>query len=148
MSTKPLTPKQTAFIEALREYVTIKNASIVAGVTKTTHYEWLKNSETYKKAYDAIEEERMQSARDELADRALFGHLKIEYDGQGNPTKATTGYETGLSVAYARANLPEYRETKDLNVNVETKTIKVDNDKMKSIRDDVFDEEDDDAEGA
>jgi hypothetical protein len=65
-------PKRAAFLAAIAECPSISRASKSAKISRSTHYEWLKDQE-YKKAFEVAWERGKQALHDKAVERAQDG---------------------------------------------------------------------------
>jgi len=83
LGVKNLKPKQRAFLVAYIETGNITKAARMAHMSRTNHYEWLKESEDYKEAFAQAEEAVADRLEEEAWRRAVEGTVKpVFYKGQ------------------------------------------------------------------
>lgn len=87
-----LSPRQLALLAAYRQCAHVTRASQLAGVTRTTHYAWLKENADYRDAFQEAEQEAAVVLEEEAHRRAVLGVLKPVYQGG-----QLVGYETVYS---------------------------------------------------
>ncbi len=79
---RQLTPKQRAFLKAFAVCCSVTKAAAAAGISKTTHYAWLKESERYREAYALAEPMAVDALEDEAVRRAFEGYDEpVVYQG-------------------------------------------------------------------
>jgi molybdenum-dependent DNA-binding transcriptional regulator ModE len=74
--------KQKAFLEALAILGTIDHAAKAVRMSRSTHYRWLEENETYVNAVDDVLESYRDSIRAEVHRRAIDGWQEpVVYQG-------------------------------------------------------------------
>lgn len=78
--------KQRAFIAAYAATANMTAAATAAKTNRSNHYKWMTNDETYRRAFEAIQEEVGQTLEDEAVRRAHEG-VKRPVMYRGKPVK-------------------------------------------------------------
>ena len=150
MNTKQRKQVQKVFIESLLCDSNVSLACEVAGINRTTAYQWRKDDEDFATQWDDVIERARDVARQSIYARGIIGwdepivsmgQAVYEYkpmlddsgkpilDGKGKPImmrdKPLTVHKWSDSLAalYARANLPEYKEKQQIDLNAQITTI-------------------------
>jgi hypothetical protein len=97
--------KARAFLAAYRETASITKAAAAAKIDRTMHYRWLLNA-SYKKAFEAAQEEAAQTLEDEAIRRATEGTLEPVFY-QGDKCGAVRRYSDGLMQFLLRGFRPQ-----------------------------------------
>lgn len=138
------------FLEALRQDPTVSLACEVAGVGRATVYRWREQSKTFAQAWDDAVERCRDVARRSIYQRGILGwdekvasqgQVVMEYepvvDGEGNQRFDEKGrplfkggkpllihkYSDSLAALYAKANLPEYKDKPQVNINAQLEDL-------------------------
>ena len=85
-----LTDSQRTFLAVYGEMGVIKRACKVAGVARSSHYEWLEGNPEYKRAFEDAQEDAADSLEAEVYRRAVKGVRKA------------TGWYKGVAGGYVR----------------------------------------------
>src|SRR4030095_1521706 len=94
--------RQRAFLAAYAATASVKAAAAAAKLAFVTHYDWLKNDQTYRAAFEGVQDQAAQALEDEAVRRAHEG-VKRPVLYQGKPVKTGRGrssrilYETEYS---------------------------------------------------
>ncbi len=64
-------PKKRAFLVAYSEYPNVKEAAILADISRELHYDWLQKDADYRDAFALAKEMAADVLEDEIADRIL-----------------------------------------------------------------------------
>jgi hypothetical protein len=134
------------FLEALRQDPTVSLACEVAGVARATVYRWREQSKTFAQAWDDAIERCRDVARSSIYQRGILGwdekvasqgQMVMEYepvvDDEGNQRFDERGrplvkggkpllvhkWSDSLAALYAKANLPEYKDKPQVNINAQ-----------------------------
>lgn len=150
MNTKQRKQVQKVFIESLLRDSNVSLACEVAGINRTTAYQWRKDDEEFATQWDDVIERARDVARQSIYARGIIGwrepvismgQLVYEYepvldengepilDSKGKPKmrrgelKTIQKWSDSLAALYARANLPEYKEKQQIDLNAQITTI-------------------------
>ena len=110
-----LTPKMQRFLAAYARCARINQAAKTAKVAKQSHYNWLEESEAYRRTFARTQAMIGDLAEDACVERAIFGVAKpVLHQGQevrlnGKPLYETE-YSDSLLLALLRRFKPEFRE--------------------------------------
>jgi hypothetical protein len=134
------------FLEALGQDPTVLLACEVAGVARKTVYRWREQSKTFAEQWDEAVERGKDVARSSIYRRGILGwdekvasqgQVVMEYepvvDDEGNQLFGERGkplvkggkplmihkWSDSLAALYAKANLPEYKEKPQVNINTQ-----------------------------
>jgi hypothetical protein len=94
-----------AFLAAYRQTASITKAAAAAKIDRGMHYRWLANA-SYKKAFEAAQEEAAQTLEDEAIRRATEGTLEPVFY-QGDMCGAVRRYSDGLMQFLLRGFKPQ-----------------------------------------
>jgi hypothetical protein len=99
--------KARAFLAAYRRCANITRAAEAAGIEKTIHYRWLKQSEAYAADFREAQEQAAQVLEDEAVERATIGvYEPTIYQGEFTyPMIERVDAETG-EVTLERSKVP------------------------------------------
>ncbi len=103
---KPLTDQQTEFLVAYRTEGRVKPAAARAGCSRELHYNALRTSETYRKAFAMVQQDFVDELEEEMRQRAIYG-VKIPKFYRGEVIGYETRYSDTLLMALLEANNPE-----------------------------------------
>jgi hypothetical protein len=108
-------PKQAAYLTALINTAGIRNqACKLARVSRSSHYRWLDESETYRGLFARAMQQVVDALEDECTRRAVDGVTKGIYF-QGDRVATERVYSDGLMMFLLRGAAPEkYRERTEL----------------------------------
>ncbi len=110
-----LTEAQRLFLEVYAEMGVIKRACKVAGVGRSSHYEWLENNPAYRAAFEAAKEDAADSLEAEVYRRAVKGVRKPAGWYKGVAGGYVREYSDVLLMFRLKALRPDkYRERVDL----------------------------------
>ena len=106
---KTLQLKREAFLAAYAEVGTITHAAELAGVTRTSHYDWM-NDQEYVERFREAEKQACDRLEQEVRRRAVEGVLEpVFYQGQECGT--VRKYSDTLLIFATKGALPQkYRE--------------------------------------
>jgi hypothetical protein len=80
---KTTAQRKAAFLRALGDSGSIAKSARVAGIDRTTHYEWLAKDPRYRARFEGASAMRRDTVLDALMERAVFGVFKpIIYKGK------------------------------------------------------------------
>lgn len=146
MNAKQRKQVQKTFIESLRSDSNVSMACEVAGISRETAYRWRNEDEDFLTQWDDTIERARDVARQSIYARGILGwdepvvsmgqavyeyepvlgdDGKQLYDNKGKPMmrrgKPLTVHKWSDSLAalYARANLPEYKEKQQIDLNAQ-----------------------------
>ncbi|MFB3432003.1 MAG: hypothetical protein ABL309_13885 [Phycisphaerales bacterium] len=107
-----LSETQLAFLSAFRAGVKITNAARIAGISRTTAYQWMRDDERFSQAFQRVKQERVDEAIEEAYRRAVKGTMEPVFGSNGLDGKtAVVGYKRKYSdrllVEILRAERPE-----------------------------------------
>src|SRR5215831_12295042 len=108
--------KQRAFIAAYAQTANMTAAAAAAKTQRSNHYKWVADDETYRRAFEAIQEEVGQTLEDEAVRRAHEGVKRpVLYKGvpvkQGRRILYEIEYSDQLLLALLKRFRPNlYRE--------------------------------------
>lgn len=134
------------FIEFLREDPTVSLACEYIDMSRESVYNWREKDQKFAKAWDDALERAKDVARSSIYKRGILGweepmvsmgqivcEEKLLLDQDGNPQFDKRGkpimvkgepilmrkWSDGLALAYAKANLPEYKEKQQIDINAQ-----------------------------
>lgn len=134
------------FLESLKSDPNVSLACDMAGISRTVAYIWKKEDEAFADAWEAALERTRDVARSSIYQRGILGwdepvvsmgqavyeyepvldeHGEQKFDAKGKPLmkrgKPLTIHKWSDSLAslYAKANLPEYKEKPQVNINAQ-----------------------------
>lgn len=99
-----------AFLAAYRQTASITKAAAAAKIDRGMHYRWIENA-SYKKAFEAAQEEAAQHLEDEAVRRATEGTLEPVFY-QGIKCGAVRRYSDGLLQFLLRGFRPQKYSSK------------------------------------
>lgn len=110
-----ISPKQDAFLEAIRQCPIIKTAAKVAGIHHGTHYDWLENDPAYP--------EKFKAAFLEGRDLVLQTMWKLGVEGVSVPKLLGEGviwlkeWDSKVTLALAKGWMPEvFSDSKEIKI--------------------------------
>ncbi len=103
-TSKPITERQQGFLDAYQATGQVKSAAAQAGCSRELHYGALRTSETYREAFDLVEQRLAAELEEELWQRAVYG-VKIP--------KFYRGEVIGYEIRYSDTLLMTLLETRD-----------------------------------
>ena len=106
-----LNPKQQAFLTAFQKCGTVKQSAEVAGIDKTTHYNWLANEWRYRALFEQIKYTVGDMLEATALEHALEGTEK-PIAWQGVITDSYREFDHVLLMKLLGRFKPEYREPK------------------------------------
>lgn len=107
---KKWTPKKAAFVAAYAKCGNVTEACEIAGVSKSVHYDWLKNDEIYKKAIKEALSEAVDLMEKEARRRAVEGTDEPVFYKGGECGKIRKYSDTLLIFLLKAARPKKYRE--------------------------------------
>jgi len=141
---------QEIFIESLKSDPNVSLACDVAEISRDTAYRWRGENEAFAKLWDDAIERTKDVARSSIYQRGIIGwdepivsmgQVVCEYepalDGEGNLVFDKRGkplmlrgkpltvhkWSDSLAALYAKANLPEYKEKQQIDLNAQITTM-------------------------
>jgi hypothetical protein len=137
------------FLESLRVDPNVSLACDKAEISRETAYRWRDGDETFKTAWEKAIERTRDVARSSIYQRGILGWLEpaisngqLVYEmepvldegghqvfDKGKPLMKKTKpvmipkWSDTLAVAYAKANLPEYKEKQQIDLNAQITTL-------------------------
>lgn len=106
MTCDALTPNQEKFLAAFAGHVRVSKAAEIAGVARTQHYAWLKESKVYAGAFELVREQASQALEDEAVRRAVDGVEKPVFY-RGEVCGHVVEYSDPLLALLLKANFPD-----------------------------------------
>ncbi len=103
---KLITERQQGFLDAYQVTGQVKSAAARAGCSRELHYGALRTSETYREAFDLVEQRRAAELEDELWQRAVYG-VKIPKFYRGEVIGYEIRYSDTLLMRLLEARDPE-----------------------------------------
>lgn len=116
-----LQPHMREFLKAYMETLTIVEAAEVVGVSRQSHYYWLKHTPGYRELFEVAEQEVRDQWRRIYADRTKTGLTERMYDADGNLKHTRIREDAALLKMQMMAVDPETynpERSKDTNVNI------------------------------
>ncbi len=101
---KPITQRQQVFLDAYQVTGQVRSAAARAGCSRELHYGALRTSETYREAFDLVEQRRAAELEEALWQRAVYG-VKIP--------KFYRGELIGYEIRYSDTLLMQLLEARD-----------------------------------
>lgn len=120
---------QAIFLTELKQRANISDACRVAGIDRSTAYYWLNHDEYFASqwadaeaiANDALRREAWRRATDGVSEPIVSMGKLVRDETTGQPLTVQK-YDTPLLMMLMRARMPEYRDTKNVDIN-QTTTI-------------------------
>lgn len=102
--------KKNDFLNALLETGLRNKAAEIVGISRQTHYVWMKNDDEYAEKYEEVRLMLVDNLEDAAYERAVNGvERKVYFKGEEVGTQ--TEYSDQLLVVLLKANMPEkYKE--------------------------------------
>lgn len=102
--------KKNDFLNALLETGLRNKAAEIVGISRQTHYVWMKNDDEYAEKYEDVRLMLVDNLEDAAYERAVNGvERKVYFKGEEVGTQ--TEYSDQLLVVLLKANMPEkYKE--------------------------------------
>lgn len=112
--------KKRAFLAAYAECGTVTRAAEIAGINRTTHYDWVREDPLYSKACDAAYEHAAERLEQEARRRAVEGTEKPVFY-QGEVCGTVTEYSDTLLMFLLKGAKPDkYKDRVSNEVTVST----------------------------
>jgi hypothetical protein len=114
---------QATFLESFATMANVSSACDIAGIDRSSVYRWVHDDESFaakwqeaeEKANDVLRKEAYRRAVEGVPDYVIsMGKLVTGPDGQPLTVKK---YDTPLLMMLMRARMPEYRDTKNIDMN-------------------------------
>jgi len=125
MTTEQRNETMALFLASLRENPNISLACDRAGISREGAYNWREKYKEFSKGWEEAIERTRDTARSSFYQRAVHGWDepvtsmgKVVYDQNGNPLMLHKWSDT-LANTYAKANLPEYKEKQQIDINAD-----------------------------
>ena len=107
---------KNAFLNALVEVGTIKDAAAKADISRQTHYRWLKEDQDYADAYAEAYRQAGDILEEEAWRRAVEGDTRVVYY-KGEKIDERRVRSDELLALLLKGRKPMYRETQKVEVN-------------------------------
>jgi len=112
---KSVQAKREAFLAAYAEVGTVTHAAELAGISRTSHYQWMENQEYVEKFREA-EKQACDRLEQEVRRRAVTGVLEPVFY-QGEQCGTVRKYSDTLLIFATKGALPQkYRENVSMEV--------------------------------
>jgi hypothetical protein len=105
--------KQRLFLEAYAEHANVLLAARVAGVHRTTVYQWAEHDEEFAFSYNQAKEDAKDALRAEIYRRGVEGYEEDVYQ-LGKFAGTVRKYDTSLLIFHAKMMMPEYRDKQQI----------------------------------
>lgn len=98
---------KTKFLMNIARTAHITRSAELSGITRETHYAWLKEDPEYKKRFEEAWRQGYDVLEEEMQRRAFEGFdYKLMYDEEGNLVSIVRGYSDTLAMFLAKGNIP------------------------------------------
>lgn len=101
-----LTDRQSLMANVVAIMGNVTRAAKLVGVSRFSHYQWLKKHPEYGAAIEEAELGFNSFLEAEMIRRAVHGVMRESYDGKGNLTKREILYSDRLLIKLAEARMP------------------------------------------
>ena len=107
------------FLNYYIQYGTISKAAKKAGISRQTHYDWLKNDKKgfYRRAFELADKMAADLLEEEAFRRAVEGDLQVVYY-KGEEVGQRRVYSDQLLSILLKGKKPQYRENTEINNNI------------------------------
>ena len=107
------------FLNYYIQYGTISKAAKKAGISRQTHYDWLKNDKKgfYRRAFELADKMAADRLEEEAFRRAVEGDLQVVYY-KGEEVGRRRVYSDQLLSILLKGKKPQYRENTEINNNI------------------------------
>lgn len=107
------------FLNYYIQYGTISKAAMKAGISRQTHYDWLKNDKKgfYRRAFELADKMAADLLEEEAFRRAVEGDLQVVYY-KGEEVGRRRVYSDQLLSILLKGKKPQYRENTEINNNI------------------------------
>ena len=107
------------FLNYYIQYGTISKAAKKAGISRQTHYDWLKNDKKgfYRRAFELADKMAADLLEEEAFRRAVEGDLQVVYY-KGEEVGRRRVYSDQLLSILLKGKKPQYRENTEINNNI------------------------------
>jgi hypothetical protein len=114
---KAIKPRQRAFILAFAKTFNIQGAALKSGIPWVNHYAWLKNSETYRQAFEYAKQIAADTAEGDVYERAFVGEKREVTTQRGNSVVTETYKDKSdiLAIFMLKGLRPQYRDNFSIN---------------------------------
>lgn len=106
MANKIEHPKKRAFLAAYAKVATVRYACKMAKISRTTHYQWMKDDQQYKVAFGDAKLDACDNLEEEASRRAMEGCEEVVYY-QGEECGRIRKYSDVLLIVLMKANMPD-----------------------------------------
>lgn len=110
---------KNTFLNYYIEYGTISKAAKKAGISRQTHYDWLKNDKKgfYHRAFELADKMAADLLEEEAFRRAVEGDWQVVYY-KGEEVGRRRVYSDQLLSMLLKGKKPQYRENTEINNNI------------------------------
>lgn len=110
---------KNTFLNYYIEYGTISKAAKKAGISRQTHYDWLKNDKKgfYRRAFELADQMAADLLEEEAFRRAVEGDWQVVYY-KGEEVGRRRVYSDQLLSMLLKGKKPQYRENTEINNNI------------------------------
>ena len=127
--------QQTAFLSAFRRTVSVTSAAKEAGVSRSTHYNWIDTDPEYAEQVEAVNEELADALEQEAHRRAVEG-VEEPVFCRGERVGSIRKYSDPLLILLLKAKRPEqFRDSVDVTNKLDDGTTVIDPAVMKTLTD-------------
>lgn len=106
MDTTDRNAKKRAFLAAYREAGTIRGALSATGISSSTHYKWLSDSEEYQKDFEKAQRASVVALEEEARRRAIEGVAEPIFGKNGEQVGTKMRYSDTMLIFLLKANHP------------------------------------------
>jgi hypothetical protein len=117
------------FLDYLQNDPNVSAACDVAGIGRTTAYEWREKDEAFATGWENAIDRTKDVARSSIYKRGILGwdepvvaQGRVAVDEDGNRLLVHK-WSDSLAALYAKANLPEYKEKQTIDLNAQVTTM-------------------------
>jgi transposase len=107
--------RQRVFLEAYAKHANVMVSARMAGINRSTVYDWLEKDQDFSFAYNIAKEDAKDTLRAEIYRRAHDGWEEEVYQ-LGNFAGTVQKYSDTLLIFHSKALMPEYRDKQQLEV--------------------------------
>jgi hypothetical protein len=127
--------RQSAFLEAFRDTGTLAGAARTAGVSRSSHYRWIRENPEYRAKFEEANEEAADALEQEARRRALDG-VEEPVFYRGERVGSVRKYSDQLLMVLLMAKRPEqFRERLDITSKADPGVDVIDPKVMKTLTD-------------
>ena len=116
---KHMADRKQAFLEAYLDCCMMQEAAKRAGISRNRHYDWIRDDEHYKVAFEEVRERIGDSLEDEAIRRAVYG-VSRAVTVAGKREEIIEYSDTMLSKLLSAAKPEKYRERSGFSLGVES----------------------------